>query len=156
MLRFLRPTQTGQSLVEFALVVPLLLLLLAAGSDFSRVFFISSQVSDSTREASLYAAQHGTDFGQTASTLDAQMRSVLVNSEQGGFAPLTCTSWSTPTPTAAQVVISFSGSIPPAAGGQTTVSIVSKCDVSSLFRYPGIPVIYSTQVKVVSQVVGGL
>lgn len=147
--------QRGQSLTEFALVLPVLLLVLAAGSDFGRVFFISSQVTDSTREAALYAVQHASDPGQTPANLDSQMRSIMANAERGGFAPLTCSSWSNP-PTAAEVSITFTGAIPPAAGVPTTVEVSSDCDIPSLFGYPGLPSIYSTKSEVVSEAVGGI
>lgn len=46
----------GQSLVEYALVVPALLLLLAGGADLARAYFVGIEVSNAAREASLYVA----------------------------------------------------------------------------------------------------
>ncbi|MEA2683007.1 MAG: TadE-like protein [Chloroflexota bacterium] len=136
----------GQSLTEFALVTPVLLLLLAAGSDYARTFFISSAVADATREGALYAVQHSTDPGMTQAGMDSQVRSVLANAEQGGFAPLTCSSWSNP-PTSAQVSITFTGSVPPAAGSQTSVSIVATCDILPLFGMRGLPAQYTARTR---------
>jgi hypothetical protein len=47
----------GQSLVEFALVLPLLLLLLAGGVDLARAYFVGIEVSNAAREATLYVAR---------------------------------------------------------------------------------------------------
>jgi hypothetical protein len=49
----------GQSLVEFALVLPLLLLLLAGGVDLARAYFVGIEVSNAAREATLYVAREG-------------------------------------------------------------------------------------------------
>lgn len=51
------PAARGQSLVEFALVLPLLLLLLAGGVDLARAYFVGIEVSNAAREASLYVAR---------------------------------------------------------------------------------------------------
>ena len=56
-MRRLRGSSRGQSLVEFALVAPILLLLLAGGADLARAYFVGIQVSDGAREASLYIAR---------------------------------------------------------------------------------------------------
>jgi Flp pilus assembly protein TadG len=48
----------GQSLVEVALVVPLLLSLLGFSADLARAFFVNTQVSNSAREGALYAGHH--------------------------------------------------------------------------------------------------
>jgi hypothetical protein len=48
----------GQSLVEFALVVPILLLLISGGADLTRAFFVGIQIADGARQAALYAASN--------------------------------------------------------------------------------------------------
>lgn len=49
----------GQALVEFALVLPLFLLLALAMVDFARGIFIYSVISDAAREGARYAMVHG-------------------------------------------------------------------------------------------------
>ena len=49
----------GQALAEFALVIPLFLLLALALVDFARGIFIYSVISDAAREGARYAAVHG-------------------------------------------------------------------------------------------------
>lgn len=55
-------TRRGQSLVEFALVVPVLLLLLAGGADLARAYFVGIQVADGARQAALYASNSGGSY----------------------------------------------------------------------------------------------
>lgn len=49
----------GQALVEFALVIPVLLLFMLAITDFARGIFIYSVISDAAREGARYAIVHG-------------------------------------------------------------------------------------------------
>ncbi|MHB1525090.1 MAG: TadE/TadG family type IV pilus assembly protein [Candidatus Dormibacteria bacterium] len=48
----------GQSLVEFALVLPILALLLSGGADLARAYFVGIQIADGARQAGLYASDH--------------------------------------------------------------------------------------------------
>ncbi len=60
----------GQSLVEFALVVPVLLLLVAATLDLGRVFYATITLNNAAREGALQAAQKPDSFqsGQPCNT----------------------------------------------------------------------------------------
>lgn len=53
-----RHRSLAQSLVEFSLILPFFLVLVAGGIDLARVFFAGTEVSDATREAGLYASNH--------------------------------------------------------------------------------------------------
>src|SRR6478609_10755765 len=50
----------GQSLVEFALVAPVLLFVMLVGLDFGRVFFGSVELNNVVRHAANYASNHPT------------------------------------------------------------------------------------------------
>jgi PKD repeat protein/Flp pilus assembly protein TadG len=54
-------TSAGQSLVEFAVVLPVLLVLVLIAVDFGRVFFTTIQLANAVREAAHYGAQYPTD-----------------------------------------------------------------------------------------------
>jgi Flp pilus assembly protein TadG len=54
-----RPPQRGQSLVEFALLLPLLLLLAVAVADFGRLFTSMIAVESAAREAADFGAMQG-------------------------------------------------------------------------------------------------
>ena len=56
----------AQALVEFALVMPLLLLLLVGIIDFGRALFVYSEVSNAAREAVRYAAVNSADCNEIA------------------------------------------------------------------------------------------
>jgi TadE-like protein len=57
-----RPTfwlrEAGQSLVEFAILVPLLLIVFLGAADVGRLFFYTSMISNAAREGAIYAANH--------------------------------------------------------------------------------------------------
>ena len=55
-LRFNRRTRAGQSLVEFALIVPILLTMVAAAVDMGRLFFAYVTMESAAREAAFYGA----------------------------------------------------------------------------------------------------
>lgn len=55
----------GQAMVEFALVLPILLLLLAGGVDLARAYFVGIEMSNAAREASLYIAR-GAPYGSSS------------------------------------------------------------------------------------------
>jgi hypothetical protein len=54
-----RASRRGQALVEFALVIPLMLILAFALVDFARGIFIYSVISSAAREGARYAIVHG-------------------------------------------------------------------------------------------------
>lgn len=56
-LRFWRH-DAGQSLVEFGLVLPLLLIAFIGVADVGRLFFYTSMISSAAREGAIYAANH--------------------------------------------------------------------------------------------------
>src|SRR5918996_4598444 len=55
-LRGIVPSRRGQALVEFALVLPILMLLVVLAIDFGRVFFTSVSLNNASRVAANYAA----------------------------------------------------------------------------------------------------
>ena len=77
----------GQSVVEFALVVPVFILLLLMAVDFGRLFFSYVQVTNAAREGAAYAAAAPTD------TVGIQARALQETSVQGqaGEHPLVVT-----------------------------------------------------------------
>lgn len=86
-----RRTQRAQSLVEFALVLPIMLLLLAGGADLARVFFVGIEITDGARQAALYAADNaGTlydaDGGQLSTTSPTtQQQLTFIAAGSAGF-----------------------------------------------------------------------
>lgn len=62
----------GQSVVEFALVLPVMMLLLVIGVDFGRLFFTSIQLTNAAREGANYAATNPTDTATIQSRVLAE------------------------------------------------------------------------------------
>jgi Flp pilus assembly protein TadG len=118
----------GQSLVEFALVVPILLTLLGATLDFARLYQERVKLESATRDAAEYAAS---DLTVTSQAL-ALTRAKAVVCTQFGL-PTTCTS-------PAVTVVSYTSST--TAPGATTqfplvrVKLSSTFTFSTLFPYP--------------------
>lgn len=56
-----RRCQRGQAFVEFALVLPIMLLILLIAADFGRLFFSYVQVTNAAREGANYASLHAAD-----------------------------------------------------------------------------------------------
>ena len=56
----------GQSFVEFALILPALLILIVSIIDFGRLMFTISSVSSASRDAARFGASVGTDSGGVA------------------------------------------------------------------------------------------
>lgn len=76
----------GQSLVEFALVFPLVLLLLGGGVDVARAYFAGIQVADGARQAALYASA----VGSTGETYTSSDLASIATNNAGGTAFLGC------------------------------------------------------------------
>jgi Flp pilus assembly protein TadG len=64
-LRFRRLTASGQSVVEFALVVPMMILIVVAIADFGRMYVSAVAVEASAREAADFGSFHSTNWATT-------------------------------------------------------------------------------------------
>jgi Flp pilus assembly protein TadG len=66
-----RQRRRGQALVEFALVVPVMLLILLIAVDFGRLFFAHISNVNAAREGANYAAAHAADSPYLVTTFNA-------------------------------------------------------------------------------------
>jgi Flp pilus assembly protein TadG len=95
----------GQALVEFALVIPILLMLMMGIFDFGRLMFALVNISNATREASRYASVPGPDDENPQTTncngivsmargsaFLFELNSVTVSYERDGSVYATCDS----------------------------------------------------------------
>jgi PKD repeat protein len=83
--RRVRRCASGQSLVEFALVLPVMLLVLLVAIDFGRLFFSWIQVNNAAREGAAYGAAYPTD----ASGITTHASQETNAQAQAGESPLT-------------------------------------------------------------------
>src|SRR3982751_324375 len=58
-----RQKSRGQSLVEFALVLPVFLVFLAAALDLGRIFYANISLNNAAREGAFEASKHPQPFG---------------------------------------------------------------------------------------------
>jgi len=125
-----RRGRRGQSLVEFAITAPILLVFLGITVDLGRGFSIGSQVSNASREGALFAAHHAaTETSRT--NFENDIKTVMQNEEQASPAAMKC-------PTALAPVFSYSPStptIPLAAGTTSTLTITVSCTFTALVNY---------------------
>lgn len=110
-----RGWRRGQSLVEFAIVLPVLLILLAGGADLTRAFFVGIQIADGARSAALYAADNPDTFTYDLTNEQgtppepvAQSALSAVVAQESGFNVLTCPS--------ADLHLTLGPQVPPPSG----------------------------------------
>ena len=73
-----RKTESGQALAEFAICLPLLILILCGILDFGWVYMNEYEVNHAAYEAARYGSIHADNEGMTFAVLENNMR-VLVN-----------------------------------------------------------------------------
>lgn len=86
-----RERPRGQSLVEFALILPVLLLLLLTAIDLGRVMYAQITITNAAKEGALVASQGGSfQSGQPCDAANSVMCGVLTEAE-GGFVEVDAT-----------------------------------------------------------------
>lgn len=80
-LKKLKKRESGQAMVEFALVLPILLLLLCGIVDFGWIFYNQLAVNSAAREGARYASVHYMEEGKTTAlaNAEAQARGTVVD-----------------------------------------------------------------------------
>jgi Flp pilus assembly protein TadG len=124
-----RPRSRGQALVEFALVLPVMMLVLLIVVDFGRLFFAYISDVNAAREGASYAAMHAADSPYDATTYYTGVQQAALaqaNAQgQGGGGTLAvaspaCFSPSAPSnPIGCNVAAQFAGG----SGDQVTVTV---------------------------------
>ncbi|MGI6728515.1 MAG: TadE family protein [Anaerovoracaceae bacterium] len=71
--------EEGQAMVEFALVLPVLILILAGIIDFGWIFFNTLNANNACREATRYTAINYNEQGWNESTAASNAKTVLLN-----------------------------------------------------------------------------
>jgi len=131
----------GQSVAEFALLLPVMLAFLGMTIDFARVFQVWITVDSATRDAAEYAATNGTSSSDALTkakqTVCIQSQNIPGFQRSGLASPNDVNQCTRPTVT----VVSWSTSTSGADGASTaypvaTVTIRSTVPFSPLFAYP--------------------
>jgi Flp pilus assembly protein TadG len=93
-----RFSEQGQSAVELAFVVPIVIVLLLAIADFGRVFFLSIAVNNAARAGAQYGSQTNTTAADFA-VMETQAATDFGCVASGGNACPNFPNWNTPTAT---------------------------------------------------------
>jgi len=114
--------QGGQSLVEFALALPVLLLILLGLADFGRAFYYTTAIANAARAGAEYAARNA-GAGATVGTITNK-----VCNETGFYAYQ-------PNPSAppCPLAVTVSPSPPVAGGGDVTVTVTYDFNLLSAY-----------------------
>jgi Flp pilus assembly protein TadG len=133
--------QSGQSVVEFALILPVLLLLSLGVIEVGRFAYISILVANAARAGAAYGAQSLTRSADTAGISTAAKNDFLSNGQTSltvTSAP-TCGCDSNGTTTSAACTGVSAGSCPGGGHWVVLVRVTAGGTYNSLFNYPGIP-----------------
>jgi len=81
------PKQRGQALVELAVILPLFLVLLAAGADLARIFHSQVAIESAARAGALEASAHPTSFvsGGACNTATNRVMCAVITESTGSF-----------------------------------------------------------------------
>jgi Flp pilus assembly protein TadG len=93
-------TRGGQSLVEFALILPLLVLFIMVIFDLGRIAYIYSAIHNAAREGARYAAVHG---AASVAGTEAAARRLTAGLDQSAMT----VSISSPVPEQVEVVVTY-------------------------------------------------
>jgi Flp pilus assembly protein TadG len=123
--------EEGSSLIELAVILPMLLLLLVGAVDFGRGYFMSIEVSSASEAGALYGVQNSSDVaGMTAAAkLDgADVPGLTASATQG----CECSDGSGATPSCSST---------PVCSGTVVgyVEVTTQSTYQPLLGYPGLP-----------------
>jgi len=139
------PYGSGQSAVELAVAIPVLLLLLLAGADFSRIFYMNIGVDNAARAG----AQYGSQTVITAADPNGMI--AAAKADGANLAGLSATAsqctCKSPSPVAA-CPASYCTNAPQA----TFVEVNTQALFTTLVNYPGIPSSTTLSAKSIMQV----
>jgi Flp pilus assembly protein TadG len=79
-----KKAKSGQGLVEFALVLPVLLLLIIGVLDFGAAFFVKVQLENSAREGANYMVYHATDTSPAPNPFTGAKDAAHIEGENSG------------------------------------------------------------------------
>jgi Flp pilus assembly protein TadG len=125
--------ERGVATVEFALILPLLILLMVCTIDFARIMYTAMALTTAARAGAQYGAQ-----GLGSSSNISGMQTAAQNSASPDIGTITATATQTcgcngATPTAAACTASCSGAL------RVFVSVTTGKTFTTIMSYPGIP-----------------
>src|SRR5690349_13313868 len=82
-----RPRSRGQAIVELAVILPVIMILLAAGADLARIFHSQVAIESAARAGALEAASHPSSFqsGQACNATTNRVMCAVITESTGSF-----------------------------------------------------------------------
>lgn len=111
--KFWKSRESGQAMVEFALVLPILLIFLCGIIDFGWIFYNQIAINNACREGARYASVHYTQYLSAPGTLQTNTTNWVSDSATGITTPLEIT---LDTGTSGQVTVTVKESVPVLTG----------------------------------------
>ena len=143
------PLQSGQALVEFAFLVPLLLLLALGVIEIGRYAYVAILVGNAARAGAAFGSQSHAQAGQSANIATTANNDYQSNGQSLSTLGVTstfscgCDSGGTVTPspagTNATCFVTGANTCPGGGHWVVYVSVTATGNFNSLFNYPGIP-----------------
>lgn len=137
--------ERGQSTVELAVVVPVLLILLLAAADFGRIFYMSIEVMNAARAGAQYGSQTVITAADSAGMIAA------AKADGSNLASLSATA-SQCTCASSTTVASCPSTYCTSARQATFVEVDTQGLFRTLVNYPGIPSSTTLSSKAIMQV----
>ena len=137
--------ERGQSTVELAVVVPVLLILLLAAADFGRIFYMSIEVMSAARAGAQYGSQTVITAADSAGMIAA------AKADGSNLASFSATA-SQCTCASSTTVTSCPSSYCTSAPQATFVEVDTQSLFRTLMSYPGIPSSTTLSSKTIMQV----
>jgi Flp pilus assembly protein TadG len=152
------PSGKGQSAVELAIVVPVLVLVLVVIADFARVFFVSVAVNNAARAG----AQYGSEKPQNASDFSGMELAASTDFgcvASGGVSCPNFPNWNTPTATQCTCNVTTPQTVTLCAASYCTavptaiyVTVNTSATYNTILNYPGITSSYTLTGQAIMQV----
>jgi Flp pilus assembly protein TadG len=140
-------SQKGQSAVEFAIVVPLLVFMLFVVADFGRIFFVSVAVKNAARAGAQWGSQSVSNASNVTSMQVAACDDYGLSTTRAAFATSTCKTTLNPTasectcvspPGALTACSTISSTYCKDTSVVTYVTVNTSTTFSTIMNYPGL------------------
>jgi Flp pilus assembly protein TadG len=138
--------QRGQSLVEAALVTPLLITILVGGAELGRVAYAAIEVANAARAGAQYAAQSGYSASDTTGISNAAANDAGNLTSLTTSSSYTCVCSDGSTSTCANTDCANSHI-------EQTVTVNTQATINPMFHIPGLPTPYTVKGKAVQKCV---
>ncbi len=150
-MKIFRDSELGQAIVEFALTMPVLVLLLLGAAEFGRVAYAAIEVSNAAKAAAQYAAQNPGAAGDTTG-MQAFARADAANlTGLTATSSFTCVCSDGTATTCANAATTCPGT---GSSIETIITVQTQASINPLIYVPGLPKTYTLYGRAVQKCLG--